>query len=290
VIATLKLFRFPLVFTAIADSAAGYLLACRPTGPRPLTLALLAAASGGLYCFGMAMNDIADREIDGKLAPQRALPSGKISLKMALTASCAALALSCAAILLMPEARVGQRLILWGALVAAILGYDFILKVPPTMGFIRACNFALGASVGTGITGGEMAFLAFPLFLYVTALTFVSTLEEGRFSRRRLAAGAGAMGAAALLGSHWSRYLDEAIPIAAPALVTSAILAGWIAWRAVKARDKKGIMLLVRDGVGGVIVLDGTLLMSAGLLIPGLIVASLVLPAALCVAWFKKLG
>ena len=290
VIATLRLFRFPLVFTAIADSAAGYLLACSPADTRLPALALLAVASGGLYCFGMAMNDIADREIDGRLAPHRVLPSGKISLKGALTAACAALALSCAAILLVPEARVGQRLILWGAVVAAILGYDFIIKLSSMMGFIRACNFALGASVGTDITDWDVAYLASPLFLYVTALTFVSTLEEGGLSRRRLAAGAGAMGVAVLLVSHWRRYWNDSIPIVASALVTSVILAGWIAWRAVNARDKKGIMVFVRDWVGGIIVLEGTLLMSAGLLIPGLIVASLVLPAALCVVWFKKLG
>ncbi|HXX95082.1 MAG TPA: hypothetical protein VEN81_15760, partial [Planctomycetota bacterium] len=74
-IAFLKLFRFPLVFTAIADSAAGYLVVGRSADL--FILALLAVTSAGLYCFGMAMNDIADRDRDREIAPNRVLPSGR---------------------------------------------------------------------------------------------------------------------------------------------------------------------------------------------------------------------
>ena len=70
VLAYLRLFRFPLIFTAIADSATGYLLRTSWRGdPDPLTLLLLAVSSAGLYCFGMAMNDIADRHRDREIAP-----------------------------------------------------------------------------------------------------------------------------------------------------------------------------------------------------------------------------
>src|SRR5439155_720032 len=78
-VAYLKLFRFPLVFTAIADSAAGYLAASFQLEIGTLTL--LAVSSAGLYFFGMALNDIADRERDKQLAPGRVLPSGRLSLR-----------------------------------------------------------------------------------------------------------------------------------------------------------------------------------------------------------------
>ena len=66
VVAYLKLFRFPLVFTAIADSAAGHVIGRsygRPEQGYTLpALGKLALMSAGLYLFGMALNDLADRK------------------------------------------------------------------------------------------------------------------------------------------------------------------------------------------------------------------------------------
>jgi len=53
--------------------------------------------------------------------------------------------------------------------------------------------------------------------------------------------------------------------------------------------DKKGVMLLVRDGVGGLSLLDAGLLASYEL-IPACLIAALVLPAVFSVAIFKKLA
>ncbi len=72
--AFLKLTRFPLVFTAIADSAAGYLLTLpAPYRPDPVTLALLAATSACLYASGMVFNDVADYLRDAGLTSVRRL-------------------------------------------------------------------------------------------------------------------------------------------------------------------------------------------------------------------------
>ena len=60
--------------------------------------------------------------------------------------------------------------------------------------------------------------------------------------------------------------------------------------RAAKAVDRKGVMILVRDGVGGIILLEAVTLFSAGLVVPGVAIAGLVVPAALSVAGFKKLA
>lgn len=305
-IAYLKLFRFPLVFTAVADSAAGYLLASRGA-PQAAVLALLAVASGGLYCFGMAMNDIADLERDRALYPNRVLPSGRLLMRPAIAAAVVVAVLSGIAVLLVPEAPFA-RVALWLVIVFFIVAYDFFLKWPIVMGLIRAFNFLLGVAAAyfpqreLDPVGASALVFAGASFVYVTALTFVSTLEEGEVSKARLFFGVGLMilaaAAPALVISPFWRP-EAGLPRAGEGLVlrgnpaaslAALLLIAWLAARGARARDRRGVMLLVRDGVAGIIVLDATLLLAAGLTVPGIVVAGLVLPAALLVAVFKRLG
>jgi hypothetical protein len=72
------------------------------------------------------------------------------------------------------------------------------------------------------------------------------------------------------------------------AWVVSGLLAAWIIRRA--AAKPAAVKLLVRDGVAGIILLDASMVMSCGLLVPGLAVAALLVPAALGVWGFKKLA
>lgn len=308
-VAYLKLFRFPLVFTAIADSAAGY---CFAPGNAPLsTVAYLAVASAGLYFFGMALNDIADREKDKTSAPGRVLPSGRLSLRAAQGAAFAAIGISLCSALFLSLRCPHQILILWGMVAAFICAYNLILKLPPIMALVRCCNFLMGLStvvpIGHGAGNVEIEgylILALPAFLYVSALTFVSTLEDTDPHRGKMLAGAVVMAFGALIAAlglqtvhavssatgfqdlsgslhRWVRW--EGLIFASP-------LAFWVFRRAWMARDKKGIMLMVRDGVGGIIFLDAALVASDGRLVPGLIIASLVIPAMISVAIFKKLA
>lgn len=296
-VAYLKLFRFPLVFTAIADSAAGYLLVQR--APDARVLGLLALASACLYCFGMGMNDIADRERDKAIAPNRMLPSGRISLLAALCVCHVLGFVSAASVLLVTQGH-PLRLAVWGGVLLAILAYDFFLKVPPVMGLVRAGNFLLGVSCANpgAEPGGNAARVAadyLPFFLaalapllYGTSLTLVSTLEEGQVRKRVVLLGSLFMAVAAalpvLLQSPW--YFHRA----AWGFLPAGVLAAWTLFRAYRAIDRRGIMLLVRDGVAGFILLDSTQLAAAGKLVPAAAVAALLVPAALSVAWFKKLA
>ncbi len=294
--ACLKLFRFPLVFTAMADSMTGAWLAststARPAGSSPLYLAL---ASAGLYCFGMAMNDIADRDRDRGTHPNRVLPSGRLTVRQALAISLIVLALSGAAVLAAPAPAVYQRAIVWILIVGAILAYDFFLKFPPVMGLVRALNVILGAITVCPITHLQhldelwgLLFLGLPGFVYVTALTFVSTLEEGKVSRVLLWGGVAFMILAVFIPPG-TLTLFGARPAGAGGWAVAVLLSSWIAWRASGARDRKGVMLLVRDGVAGIIFLNAGFLLSGGALREGLGIAALLLPAAVSVAWFKRL-
>jgi len=303
-VAYLKLFRFPLVFTAIADSAAGYVLAT-PTMIQPLAMILLAVGSAGLYFFGMALNDIADRERDKVIAANRVLPSGRLTLKSARIAAFAALGCSLAAILGILDTPFLQRIVTWALVVLCIAAYNLFLKIPPTMGFVRAFNLLLGVAAGRLITFDiagqpwQYAILVLPALVYVSSLTYVSTLEDATPSRRKVMLGIGLMSVGAILAALAGPVIQMVVYFAPfseaaskfPwAFLFSIILIGWIVRRGAHADDERSIMLLVRDGVAGIILLDAALLASCEDVVSALMVASLLVPAALSVAVFKRLA
>jgi len=307
-VAILKLFRFPLVFTAIADSVTGRLLLSSDLAGAGPTLGWLAVASAGLYFFGMSLNDIADRDRDREIAPGRMLPSGRLSLGGARLACFGALAISLVALSLIRESPLPQRLAAWALVVLFIFAYNLFLKQPPVMGLVRAGNLLLGISSAllpdaARSTWPNLVGLLFPTFIYVTALTYVSTLEDGTPNRRHLAVGGAFMVLGAVLSvfvapmAEHLRFFNTENPrvifgLGAPRwapLLFAAALSGGVLFRAWKAADKKGVMLLVRDGVGGIILLDASLLASYDL-ITAFLVAAAILPAILSVAIFKKLA
>ncbi len=293
-VAILKLFRFPLVFTAVADSAGGYLIALGGGRPDPLTILLLAVASGGLYCFGMAMNDIADLERDRTLHPSRVLPSGRISRRGAVAAAFGVLVISFAALLAGRGIFAIPWLLVWGMIVALIALYDFVLKAPPLMGAVRMANFVLGVVVALSdrslvdIAGSTVLIFSVVSFIYVSALTFISTLEDRQARKGVVRALALVMCASVVVAFLTGKAVS---PPGSPACwIAGGPLIVWILARAWRATRRERIMLLVRDGVAGIILLDASMVLSCGLLVPGLAVAALILPAALGVWGFKRLA
>src|SRR2546427_12014269 len=74
----LALVRPPNVFTAVADSLAGLVLA-RQAGPSAGDPGLWClAASACLYLGGIALNDYFDRAVDAIERPERPIPSGSV--------------------------------------------------------------------------------------------------------------------------------------------------------------------------------------------------------------------
>ena len=72
-----------LVFTAIADAVAAFLLLHRATPVPWEQLPWILGISVGLYGFGMSLNDIIDRRRDNTIAPHRPLPSARIGVTTA---------------------------------------------------------------------------------------------------------------------------------------------------------------------------------------------------------------
>ena len=79
IISYLRLFRFPAVFTAVADILCGYFIV-NPVWEKEISaLFFLIVSSAFLYTSGMVLNDYFDYEVDKLERPQRPLPAGDIS-------------------------------------------------------------------------------------------------------------------------------------------------------------------------------------------------------------------
>jgi hypothetical protein len=162
----LRLVRIPTVFSSLSNAYAGYWIGGGYAAWSSLGLALIAA---GLYVMaGMALNDIADLEVDRSERPDRPLPSGAISLPAAwaLVLGMFGLALILQWIANPASAFVGA------CLVAAIFLYNFGLKGtllgPLSMGLCRMLNLAAGMALNFS---SPRVFLTQPAALYGALLS-----------------------------------------------------------------------------------------------------------------------
>lgn len=214
VLAWLRLFRAPNVFTAIADIAMGYLVVRGSLEPYGLFVCL-ATASALLYTAGMVLNDVFDSDIDARERPFRPIPSGQISLALARTIG---IAMLLAGVLFGGLAgflyatplpwRSGAISL---ALAGSVLLYDGWLKRLPVgplgMGLCRFFNVLLGMSTGPNaaghLLGYETGYLlpAAGIGVYVIGVTIFAKGEAGQSSMGPLIAGVCVMAAGvALLG------------------------------------------------------------------------------------------
>lgn len=286
----LRLMRFPLVLTAVADSLAGYLVALGGDGSVDFRVAgLLALVSGALYCFGMACNDIADHDRDKLLHPDRVLPSGAILPRNAHVCAFLLVLLSGAAIsglTLLVDSYLPP--VIWIAIVLLIVLYNFGGKKfsvggPVLMGLVRACNFLLGMA-HVGIDPGPGLFPVV-ILVYVICLTMVSMLEEGEPRRGIFVIGAGGM-MAATIGAGFVAGTFSVFGMAG-----TLLLSGWLLFRIGKVWKlfvRERVMKLVRDGVMAIILLDASVVLWSGGLLEGILIASLLAPSFLMLRLFQR--
>lgn len=188
-VAFLRLVRLPNVFTAAADSLAGWLLVGGSLAewPRWLPLAL---ASMALYAAGMALNDFFDRDVDRVERPARPIPSGAVSPELAVAIGVAGLVIG-PVLAWLSGSPVALRVAL--LLAASVLAYDAGLKRtvlgPEVMGACRGLNLLLGMSHAAAL-GGPVAWLAAGSYgLFVTGITWISRSETETGQTRNLLTG-----------------------------------------------------------------------------------------------------
>ncbi|SIO64794.1 4-hydroxybenzoate polyprenyltransferase [Singulisphaera sp. GP187] len=173
----LQLIRLPNVFTAAADSLAGWLLV-RGSLDAPERWLPLVGASMAIYAAGIALNDVFDYEIDLKERPGRPLPSGLVSRRFAAWGGGSLLLLGpLLAALSGSIASVGIAL----ALAACVLAYNLGLKRtwfgPEVMGSCRALNLVLGMSQAVDFGGPGGWIVGVSLGVFVTGVTWISRSE-----------------------------------------------------------------------------------------------------------------
>jgi 4-hydroxybenzoate polyprenyltransferase len=303
-LAWLRLFRLPNVFTAIADIGMGLVVARHELFPLGLTLSL-AAASACIYTAGMVLNDLFDLEIDRQERPFRPLPSGQISVGVARSVGFALMVLG---ILLAAFAGYFYRDLLFAAwrppfvailLAAAVLLYDGGLKKtfagPLGMGLCRLLNVLLGMSAGEGplmpfALGYEGASfgIAAGLGLYIVGVTWFARQEAEESKVGQLALATGVMAAGILLlGFSLDRHSATRQPSS-----TCWLLLGLVSITifrrcllAISNPNAAHVQAAVKQAILSLIVLDASLALVTGPPVWALVILSLLLPALLLGRW-----
>ncbi|MBL8800817.1 MAG: UbiA family prenyltransferase [Planctomycetes bacterium] len=226
--------RLSLAPSALADVAAGALVAGAGEAPPFERWWPLLLASSCVYHAGMAFNDYADRAHDAATRPDRPVPSGAVSARALRVLGFVLLAVSIGS-----AALVGARAAVWVAGMAAlVLIYDFgprgAWRGPLLLGACRASNLALGlffASEERYFSYFPTEWMLAPLAYgaYVVAASRVARLEDRAAESEHGAPARGAALSAALLllaPAFVQVHAEPPVGVSWPALALAA-LAAW---------------------------------------------------------------
>jgi 4-hydroxybenzoate polyprenyltransferase len=184
--AWLKVFRVPNLFTVPGDPAAGFLLAAGGGVPAGGWWALgwVSLSSLLLYMAGLASNDYFDLEEDRRDRPDRPLPSGAVNPAAALTAAVVLAVAGLGAAALASMSSLGVAVVL----LACVAAYNMRLKHyrvigPLGMGLCRGLSLLLGAAAAVPCppaAGGLVLVAAGGLVAYIMAVTAIAADETKR--------------------------------------------------------------------------------------------------------------
>ncbi|MCS7236641.1 MAG: UbiA family prenyltransferase [Thermoguttaceae bacterium] len=289
--------RLPNLFTAISDPLAGYLLAQGPGWTiRPGELVGLLASSACFYAAGVVLNDVNDLPRDRLYRPERPLPSGRISVRLAWRLGLVLLGVGwgLSAILSVLGAT-GWPMALGTVLAAVILSYDFALKSTGVgfllMGACRSLNLFLGVSVGHAAHGHPFeagaSWAALALGVYVAGITLFASREEHNPTRRELVRGlvliAGALGMLAILPVFESSI--EPVATRWPQWVALVVVLGWIlgvrGFQALRRPSAALVQQFVKQAILWIIIWDATICFAFAGGQAAILVLSLLVPAVL---------
>ncbi|WP_026950808.1 UbiA-like protein EboC [Algoriphagus mannitolivorans] len=197
--AYLQLTRPANVITAIADIWAGFAIAGAwsfmqadlQLGTQSFwqNLLWLSLSTIGLYAGGVAFNDIADAELDAIERPERPIPSGRASKKVAFGMSSLLLVFGiCCAFQVNQVAGFLAFIIAACAVLYDYWGKHQFLLGPVNMGLCRMGNLLLGVSVAPEVLSKAWPVGFLPL-IYVASITMISRGEVHGKNRKALYVG-----------------------------------------------------------------------------------------------------
>jgi len=142
-----------------------------------MELSALLISSACIYGAGCVLNDIHDRELDGRERPSRPIPSGRVSVVEAVALTCLLFAIGLAAAFIAGK----DPFIIASILILSVISYDLFLKDamyigPGNMALCRSLNLLLGMSPILGDVGFNMVFPIIS-FVYIFSLTVLSQFE-----------------------------------------------------------------------------------------------------------------
>ncbi|GAA4304563.1 UbiA-like protein EboC [Compostibacter hankyongensis] len=285
--AYLQLMRPANQLTAISDIWAGAAIAgC--FAPEQWSAAMmgkvgwLSLAAFCLYGGGVVFNDVFDAGLDRVERPERAIPSGRVSLGSAVILGLVLLALGMAAAL-----QVGlQSGVLGFAIVLAALTYDkwgkhYTLAGPLNMGLCRGLDLLLGMSMLPFLHIGLWGIAAVPV-VYIAAVTMISRGEVHGGSRATLY-GAALLYVLVLLALLFFAFHREELLIALPFLLAFGVMIFVPLTGAVREPAGPRIGKAVKAGVLALILMNASWVAASGSL-PAALLTVLLLPLSLWVA------
>lgn len=286
----LTLVRPANVVTAWADVLAGFAVASVAAfafeEPSLVHLALLLAATTGLYGGGVVLNDVFDAGLDASERPERPIPSGSVARGAAAAFGTILLALGVgAAFAVNPVAGALASGIALCAVLYDGWGKHRSLVGPLNMGTCRAGNLLLGVAAEPYVVA-EFWYLALVPLAYIAAVTAISRGEVHGGSRGAgftsvvlvVAIGLGFV-ALSVRSEQTGFSLWNALPFFLP--FVGVVLPAFV--RGALRRDAGSIRRAVKTGVLFLILLDASLAAGFGGLVLGLATAVL-LPISLLLA------
>jgi 4-hydroxybenzoate polyprenyltransferase len=290
----LRLVRFPLLFTALADPIAGYCLAMPGADIRLQGLLPVLLASAALYAAGMVFNDCADIVRDRSLHPDRPLASGRVAFAPAFAFG---VLLGLVALVAAQAVSLKTGAVALG-LALGVLLYNGLTKRSAalgalTMGALRAGNVFLGFVAAfpdrAPVPWLSVTYLGL-VFLYVAFLTLLSTLEEPPARPGRFAALVALMALAVV-----SVNLVLPVPFSEGgwlALVLTLLLAVALLARglgAVREFDPGQVSTMVKIGILGIIPLDAAAVAGTGSVTVSTVVLLLLIPPVAFITGFVRM-
>lgn len=177
-----QLVRFPGIFTAFSNVLLGFFIYSEFVVDW-LILFPLFVTSGFLFLAGMTLNDYFDYNTDKNERPNRPLPLGKISRKIAL----------CIGLTLLVAANISAFFVGFQAVVISVImsilifAYDIKLKNIKILGIlslssIRFLNVILGSSAV--IFNSEIIWISVPIAIFVAGISILAKTESSVYSRK----------------------------------------------------------------------------------------------------------
>ncbi|WP_198139786.1 UbiA-like protein EboC [Pedobacter sp. BAL39] len=191
-LAYIRMMRPANVVTSVADVLAGIAISGYFLSP-VMSMAyidpvlLLCLSTIGLYSGGIIFNDVFDFELDKLERPERALPSGIVSIREATIfgAICFAVGIIAAAFVNTTSLSMAL-LVMIAALTYDKWGKHLSLIGPVNMGLCRGLNLLLGVTIISTVPEGWWLIIAVIPIIYIASITMISRGEVHGGSKKML--------------------------------------------------------------------------------------------------------